>query len=110
VNKWVSGSCAFSWDSSIFLLACFVQLWHGGVCFYHTIYYFVLFGYLLEVCSVLMRDRKRVDSGGSGWGGARWSGGGKDFIQIILYEGESMFNKKRKKLKEKQRLRRTGCM
>jgi hypothetical protein len=57
-----------------------------------------------------MRDRKRVDSGGSGWGGARWSGGGKDFIQIILYEGESMFNKKRKKLKEKQRLRRTGCM
>lgn len=87
--KWVvSDSSASSWGSFLFLLAWLVQLWHDGSCFHLTRFYFVTFYcHLLETCSFLMRDRKRVDpdarQGEQLRGRGNWS-------QYTLYEKKKL--------------------
>lgn len=62
MNEWLSDSCACS-CALFFLLGCLARPQHDGFCF--ILYFILFFGcYLLQACSFLIRDRKRVDPEG----------------------------------------------
>jgi hypothetical protein len=67
VNECVLESCAFSWALPSIGLSYPLLM---GFFFKLAMYHFVMFGYLSEACSFLMRDRKGVDLDGR-WGGKK---------------------------------------
>lgn len=93
MNKWVSDSLAYSWNSfpPVGLLC---PTWIGKLLLHLIIFYFVRFGcYLLETCSHLRRHRRSVDPEGRGDGKELRGGeGGKTIIRIYCMGKETVSN------------------